>query len=367
MKTDFAQPRFTGARFDEHTLPVDVARDLAAYETLIVELARRLYLDDHPERQRVPKGFASNFHLDIQRIDDGSARPMLVLVLSGALALVGGERGYFERARDLVSECIAAPTNALPGTFPRELLSHFNQLGRSLRDDETLELPRDGAASAVLTQDKRKRLVLAADQVYEKETDLVGFIAEVDFERITFRLRLPDGGQVAVPMPESFHNKAREFGGKPRHQVAFKGVAAYDSWDRLQRVVSVESLDIIKNHAMAARLDELSQLQPGWFEGLGAAFEAEKFVAFADKLVEDYPDRLMLPSVVPTQEGNLLLEWAADGDPSLDVRLTDLHASFHAFSPDGGDLERDFDLSQAGEWQTLFAFLLDSVTVRPHE
>lgn len=84
MKTDFAQPRFTGTRFDEHTLPVDVARDLAAYESLIVDLAKHLYLTNHPERQRVPKGFAANFRLDIDRIDPGSAMPNLVVVLSRA-------------------------------------------------------------------------------------------------------------------------------------------------------------------------------------------------------------------------------------------------------------------------------------------
>lgn len=195
MKTDFSQPRFTGTRFDEHTLPVDVARDLAAYESLIVDLAKHLYLTDHPDRQRVPKGFASNFHLDIDRIDEGSAKPILVLVLSGALELVGGERDYFDQARDLVSECIAAPESALPENFPKELLVHFNQLGRSLREGEALELPRQGTESAVLTPDKRKKLVLAADRVYEKEVDLLGSIAEVDWGKFTFRLRLADGSQ----------------------------------------------------------------------------------------------------------------------------------------------------------------------------
>ncbi|UUE99042.1 hypothetical protein NDY24_04165 [Xanthomonas hortorum pv. pelargonii] len=66
MKIDFSQPKFTGARFDEHTLPVDVARDLAAYERLIVELAKHLYLQEHPGRQRVPKGFEAGFRLDIE-------------------------------------------------------------------------------------------------------------------------------------------------------------------------------------------------------------------------------------------------------------------------------------------------------------
>ena len=79
MKTDFIQPRFDGARFAEHTLPVDVARDLAAYETLIVELAKHIYLREHTERERVPRGFASDFHLHIEKIDPGSAWNMAVM------------------------------------------------------------------------------------------------------------------------------------------------------------------------------------------------------------------------------------------------------------------------------------------------
>ncbi len=361
MKTDFSQPKFTGARFDEHTLPVDVARDLAAYESLILDLAKHLYLTDHPDRERVPKGFASNFRLDIERIDEGSAKPILVLVLSGALALVGGERDYFEHARDLVAECIAAPDNALPGNFPKELLAHFNQLGRSLREGESLELPRQRAENAVLTPDKRKKLVLAADRVYEKEVDLLGNIAEVDWEKSTFRLRIVDGSQVHVPMPDSFHNKAREYGGKPRHQVALKGVASYDSWDRLQKLISVESLEVVRNYAIATRMDELAQMQDGWFEGQGMAPDPEKMAVVADKLVADYPERLILPNIVPTQDGNLLLEWDADGTPSLDIQLDSFQASFHAFAPNGADIERDFNLGNAADWQSLFGFLSDSI------
>lgn len=363
MKTDFVQPRFTGARFDEHSLPVDVARDLAAYEALILELAKHLYLQDHPDRQRVPKGFSANFRLDIERIDAGSTRPMLALVIAGALALNGGEQDYFQRARDLTAECIAAPSTALPADFPKELLVHFNQFGRSLREGEALELPRQNAASATLTPQKRKALVLAADQVYEKEVDLLGTIAEVDFERSSFRLRLDDGGQVTVPMPDNLHNKVREFGGKARHQVALKGVAAYDSWDRLQKLVAVESLQVMKNYAIATRMDEIAQLQAGWFEGAGLAPDAEVLSSVAEKLIGDYPEKLPLALIVPTQDGNLLLEWAAEGDPSLDIELGRLEASYHAFGPDETDIERDFTLDTEG-WQALFAFLADNIKAR---
>lgn len=364
MKADFVHPRFTGARFDEHTLPVDVARDLAAYESLILELAKHLYLKDHPERQRVPKGFAASFRLDIERIDEGSTMPLLALVLAGTLALTGGERDYFEQARDLVADCIAAPDDALPADFPRELLVHFNQFGRSLREDEALELSRPNATSATLTQEKRKALVLAADQVYEKEVDLVGSIAEVDWEKSTFRLRLIDGGQVTVPMPDSFHSKLREFGGKSRHQVVLEGVAAFDAWDRLQKLVFVEALEVVKNYAIAARMDEIAQLQPGWFGGNSLIPDAVSLSNVSGKLIADYPEKLPLPLIAPKQDGNLLLEWNAEGDPSLDIDLASWQASYHAFATDDTDIERDFTLDPAG-WQSLFAFLSQNIKARP--
>jgi hypothetical protein len=102
-------------------------------------------------------------------------------------------------------------------------------------------------------------------------------------------------------------------------------------------------------------------MQPGWFEGQGVALDTEKLVIVADKLVADYPERLMLPSIVPTQDGNLLLEWATDGSPSLDIFLASLRASFHAFDPNGDDIERDFNLESPAEWQSLYGFLSDSI------
>ena len=65
----------------------------------------------------------------------------------------------------------------------------------------------------------------------------------------------------------------------------------------------------------------------------------------------------MLPRAFPTQEGNLLLEWPDASDPSLDINLSTMQASFHAFGPDDHDIEEDFDLKTPDGWKTLFAFL----------
>lgn len=284
MKVEFSQPRFTGARFDEHTLPVDVARDLAAYEALVLALAKHLYMQEHPDRQRVPRGFADNFRLDIERIESGSTQPVLALVVAGILNVHGGASDYFEQARDLVAECIAAPENQLPPAFPKELLSHFNQLGRSLRENEAMELPRATHASpAVLTPEKRRSLVLAGDEIYEKEVTLQGMVTEVDWKKATFRLQLTDGKQMEVALKDDFQDLVREFGGRERHQAHLKGVVAYDAWDQPKRMISVESLEIIRNHSIASRLDEIAQLQDGWFEDAGRALNAEQLAIVSNR------------------------------------------------------------------------------------
>ena len=363
MKSDFVQPRFEGARFAEHTLPLDVAKDLAAYETLLVELAKHLYLKEHSERQRVPKGFAADFHLHLERVDDGCARPMLALVTAGALALGGGSNSYFERARELITQCIAAPDGQLPDDFPRELLAHFNQVGRSLNADERMELPGANGQPAVLTPERRKKLVLAADTVYERPVELVGTMIETHWEKSSFQLRQKIGQPtvVVVPMSESFHAQARTYGGKQRHQITVKGIGAYDSWEILQKVVSVESLEVQPDYQLANRFDELRALKDGWHDGQGVAPNKARLDHVAAKLVGHYPERLPLPAIVPTPEGNLLFEWNAPGDPSVDLELTSLKAAFDAFHPGTGDIQREFHLTEAEEWPKFFAFLAQNV------
>lgn len=365
MKSDFFQPRFDGARFAEHTLPLEVAKELAAYEILVVELAKHLYIQEHPDRQRIPKGFAADFHLHLAQVDDGSTKPLLSVVMAGALALGVGANIYFERARDLITECVAAPDGQLPPAFPRALLVHFNQVGRSLREDERMELPNAAGQAAVLTPERRKHLVLAADKVYERGVELSGTIGEADWEKSTFRLRLADGSYAVIPMPASFHSQAREFGGRNRYQVTVKGIATFDSWDKLQKVISVESLEIQPDYQLSARFEALLALANGWLDGKGIAPDKTKLAEVAEKMVGHYPEQLPLPAIAPTPEGNLLLEWDAPGDPSVDLHLDSMRAAFHAFQPDQTEIEHEILLTTEALWGQFFSFLNERLQPRP--
>ena len=130
-------------------------------------------------------------------------------------------------------------------------------------------------------------------------------------------------------------------------------------------VLSVESLEGIKNYTLESRFDELAQLKDGWYEGHGIAPDKNKLELIAQKLTDFYPEHLPLPLIVPTHDGNLLLEWNAEGDPSADIDLGGMKASFHAFGVRGQDVEKDFNLSTEGDFESFFVFLSTLIQSRP--
>ena len=361
MKTEFLKPRFTGARFDEHTLPVDVARDLAAYEELVIDLAKHLWLSEHPGRERVPRGFENGFSLHLEgMVEDGSAKPLLAWVVAGALALQGGNGGYFEQARDLIADCVSASAagQPLPARFPKELLEHFNVFGRSLREGESLELPR-AAGAAQLTPERRKQLVLDAQRVYSKDVELTGRIGEIDWDKQTFRLRLESGTPVTAQLPEHLSEQARRAGGKERTLVSIQGVGVFDAFDQLQKIAETHHLELLPNQTLADQIEELAAMKDGWLEGKGRAPDKDQLAWATDRLVATFPESLPFPHIGPTPEGGLFLEWIQipwriSAELLLPSRRCELQATN---TTTGKTVDKDFDLDQAAAWPELYTFV----------
>lgn len=56
-RVPFLKPRMAGSRFDDHAIPLDMLKEFAVLEEMIVEVAKWHYLNDHPKRERSPRGF----------------------------------------------------------------------------------------------------------------------------------------------------------------------------------------------------------------------------------------------------------------------------------------------------------------------
>lgn len=345
-KESFIQPRFTGPRFEENTLPLSAARDLAAYGELIVELARHLYLKKNPDRQRIPKGFAEGFHLHLERLDPGSARPLLALVMAGALFNPPAEE--FSEARELVNKVVATPEgDKLPPEFPKDLYGYFNRLGRSLEAGECLELtPENPDNTSALTPAKRKRLALAIGATYEAEVDLVGQVFTLNTEKCEGQLRTGDNDRIGFAYDRLFLNELKEALGDQVLYAHISGVGVFDVNDRLKSIKEIARLEIVPHYALTTAIDELNDLQEGWLEGGGVPPGSKNLAVLSGKLVEHFPVGLRYPAVVPTEEGHVSLEWIK---PAARVEL-EVNFSGQQLELYATDLKQDRFVEESFGW-----------------
>jgi hypothetical protein len=321
--TPFLALHFRGDRFDADAgMPVETLGELVAYRELVTEVARLVFLDRNPDRQRVPKGFTDRLSLRLRQVAEGSAVPLLERpVLADVLPLAD----EFDAARDLISEAIqaAATGQSIPAGFPSDALVHFNRLGQGLQDDESIELRSPNVASGPrYTQQVRKEL-LAGRSNYQREATIVGWVTELDAERMRFHLRRSDGSTVPAPIDVVTFDEVKEAlapsGEGP--QVSVSGVGVFDrTSDQLVRFDSVHELMAEEPEASVEDLVAASTVDAGWLDDDGAATDPDvlqRTTALLDAIVlQGVP----LPRVFPVPDGGMQAEWTL-GDREISVTV----------------------------------------------
>ena len=359
MSDEFISPRFTGDRFNQHTLPLDVARDLVAYEELVLALAKHLYREKHPERQRVVRGFAEGFHLHLTKTEEGSTIPKMVLAPAAALlSLLPIE---IPEARDLINKVIASETtDALPAEFPKELYPYFDRVGRSLQEGEAIEwTPEATGGKSVLTPQKRKRLALAHQETYEANIHLVGKIESLDREKQKCRLKTSDGQSITFSYSKQFFSALSEGLSKTAAFAFLEGVGEYDVRDQLQTLAEIETLEIILHYPLVDGLDKLLQLEDGWLNGSGTAPAPANIEWLSEQLVEEFPSGLDYPEIGASDEGNVVLEWIRPKlRAELEVNFEEKQLEFYSTNFESDDfIEESIAFDEANAWPSIFALI----------
>jgi hypothetical protein len=309
IKEAFIQPRFVGPRFEEHTLPLSAAKDLAAYEELVLELAKHLFREKQTDRVRLPKGFASDFSLHIAKIDEGSAKPALVAMMLGAQLFTTLPAEIVE-AKDLINAVMATEEGqAFPVNFPKDFFSFFNRIGRSLKEGEKIEWTPDLANKTVLTPANRIRLARAHRETYEAEVDVVGIVKVLDTEKKTGILRTISKEPIAFVFGDPFFADLKVALGNSAIQVRLKGVGVFDVNNKLGSIIEIDQLDCLQHLVLVSKIDALSSLADGWLEGNGIAPSIANTTWLTDEVTKYFPEALEYPSVVPTEDGHVVFEW----------------------------------------------------------
>ncbi len=358
----FMKPRLDGKRFEKHSIPLEMFRDLAVLEEMVIEVAKWRFRKQHPERSRAPRGFADGISIDLTGVDEGSAIPLIALLAANSGLFPHSNLEYFEQARDSIVAAVSAAENDEPITdkLPEEFLPYFDRLGRSLRDGEAFEFaPENTARPARLTKSTRRKLLLASPTVEEvtDEVTLRGSIPGIQQEKKTFDLHVLNGPTVSGVIPE-FHRKEileAVTGYENGVRVLLKGVGRFNRNSRLVSLDSVEDINILDPLDVPARLADLKSLKDGWLDGKGLAPVIVGLDWFAKTFEANFPDDLPLPFVYPTAEGGIQLEWSLDGQElSLEVDLN-LHSGiWHSLNlQTQQDESKVITLEGEGDWKQL--------------
>ncbi len=379
IEIDFLSPRFVGPRFDNHAIPLEVLKDLVVFDEMVRTQTRLLYLHAHPERKRLPKGFFDGVSIVLKGIAEGSAVPQMVLVIPEpeVPGLFPPEnQQYIEKSRDHIVNAIdAAEHEESSVPLDEPVLAYFETFGSCLRDGEHIEFrPKNQARPARLNKTSRKRLILQSTQVQDYAEDVfqVGKVAESSHTKGgTFTLELRDGTCVAAPKDRTNNDVvcAAHTGYYDGLKVAVRGVGRFGRNDKLLKLEHVEQIMLLDPLDIGERIEDLRQLQSGWYDGHGQTLDADGLKWLEDAFTRHFDDaRLPLPRLFPTVEGHVQAEWSiGPWEISLEIDLTSHDGEFQAVQVlTDEQLEQVLVLDTPQAWHNLDVLLQRFVSEVSH-
>ncbi|MBN8800438.1 MAG: hypothetical protein ABS96_30325 [Lysobacteraceae bacterium SCN 69-123] len=367
----FLCARFAGGRFDSHAIPFDVLPDLAAYRSLLVEVAKMLFKRRHNNRVRVPKGFEDSFQIGLVRVEGGHSAVAVGVRLPPRQPAPQGDLGFpayeeFEEAKTYVDDLIrrVQTTGEIPDDFPTELAGRFNPFGQSLQPDEYIELGYDTPNPVRYDTFIRKRIVLSREKTYENAVNAVftlnGGVANTGTIHVLDETGSPFDFR---PLSEFEFQKAYT---RPTQRVRLIGTGLYDRSERLRRLLDVSIVynDDEPRQPFDERLDEIALAQESWYAPGNpapsqAAVEAMRnFVRLAVLEVGAHA-----PYLYPLPEGGVAAEWTMGAwEASANIAPEGASIELHAINTESMQELRDELAADAVDLTARFSTFWDAIT-----
>jgi hypothetical protein len=241
---------FKGKRFEDHGLDLDVLPELYAYKELLVSAAKELWRRHHPDRQRLPKHFEDSLCLKFYQLTEGSvAVPIFreMEVASQTEMFEFQQPDELDEAVLLVTEGVEAANSGrpLPDALPKNIIPLFENYGKTLREDESIELqPQNNPLKASYTTKSRERLLKFCAEGYADTIDFVGEVRAVDLSG-KFELRLPDGAKIPARFsPEQEGVITEALCDHNSRRLRVKGKADFYPDSRVKAITTISELTI---------------------------------------------------------------------------------------------------------------------------
>jgi hypothetical protein len=245
--------RFEGPRFEDHGLDLDVLSELSAYKKLILETAKELWWSEHPDSERLPKGFRHYFSVKMYGIHPGAVTVDLVRTKPNPddqLDTLFESEDAFDKAAVLIEETIAAMASGveIPDSFPIDVIPLFKDLGATLREDESISAKSPHRMSpSRFDRAVRERFLNWQGPSYENDIDLIGEVRNADLDEGSFSVRLTDGKKIDGKF--SPEQEKSVLSALLKHDAARLRIVGRGEYDRksetLVKLVQVDSITLV--------------------------------------------------------------------------------------------------------------------------
>jgi hypothetical protein len=339
---DIAALSFSGGRFEAIGFPLDGIDELQRYQRLVLEAAKKIWWDAHPDAKKLPDHFADRVRLRLTEVHRGSVIP--VIEREAALESFPGQPDLMELSIQYVDETFESIIGRLemPRGATEGLVNAARSFGRSFEGSEKATF-RSGSDHPLLFTIERRDAFLHALALLQKpvEGTLIGTLRMLDASN-SFILLDAHGRRI-----EGKFSQGALF--KDLHEVHKKSDEADLVWLSCVFLARVDDGTVVKiedvsdaglfaksTNRWAAPLSKLAAYREGWLDGEGKRIDIASLVAALRVLDElgdkASTDQIGTPSIFGDIEGGVRLEWL--GSTSHTMLSIDTSAVFSGYHLD---------------------------------
>lgn len=171
---DLAVLTFSGTAFERHVLTREALKELDEFLGLVADVARHLWLRDHPDAKKVPDGFNGRTTPVVGGLLPGSTGALL---RKPDASLDLAQASMFEREPDQLDLSIAAVHGAMSGEAVEHellmltpaILRGVERMGSRLPEGSHIGIETADGSSAVLGDAAKRRLAEIASRMEDAE------------------------------------------------------------------------------------------------------------------------------------------------------------------------------------------------------
>lgn len=333
--SEFFTPVFKGKRFDLHTIPLGVLKDIGAIQEIIFAIAKNLYKNKNGNNKRLPNNFKKNLEIHLTEVNKGSAKPKLSFINQDGEMFPPAYHALYEEAYEIFLNEIDAANDDNFHSINRDIYYYFDNIGRGLEEGEYIEFPRLQVKSdknSYYNNEIRKKLRIKADKKYTEDLYLRGRIVIINQLKSEFGIKLENIKSEIIDC--SFSSSIRQTvveAVKDYENAVYKiyGTATININGDVEKISDVEEMEVVPIDDVPTKIFKYFCYKKGWFDGEGIPINKKNATLFCNYWDKYYSDYVSSPVVYFNTDGCIELEWDFDSIAvSCSVDLESFKAEF---------------------------------------